>query len=364
MLGCLLVLLLSRTAVTEPQLALTAQKVTVTGLSEETLSLLRKADGVGDGVRVYFDRDSITNIGDRPTMMGRWHVADAALVFEARFPFSAGYPHLLVVQPRPGMPARSWVFSRPAAPKPPPAKLVGIFPNSGEVPANLLRWYLFFDRPMAHGFAYQKIRIEDQNGRTLPSPFVVVPEELWDPSRRRLTLFLDPGRIKRGVGPRLQHGVPLQADRDYVLVVDGTWPDRFGSPLGEEMRYAFHVGEEDHRSPRREDWRLVVPAAGETAPFQVHFDEALDREQARRFLTVVNHGGLPVEGTWRIQADGRAAAFLPRQPWQSGVYRLDIASRLEDLAGNHLIAPFDHALEQGRVGVAEHQTFSRRFEIP
>ena len=29
-------------------------------------------------------------------------------------------------------------------------------------------------------------------------PFLEIDEELWDPAMMRLTLFIDPGRIKRG----------------------------------------------------------------------------------------------------------------------------------------------------------------------
>ncbi|CAM2006002.1 Ig-like domain-containing protein [Acanthopleuribacter pedis] len=363
MFWCCLALLLQPPATGEIQLDVTEQTVTVTGLSDADLALLRAPAPGHEAVRVYFDRASLAERGDQPTMMGRWRVVEQRLVFQGRFPFSRGYDHLLVVQPRADQAPSTWVFSLPDLPKPPAAKFVGLFPDSDQVPENLLRWYLFFDQPMAHGYAYQNIRLEDEQGRLMGSPFVVVPEELWDPARRRLTLFLDPGRIKRGVGPHLEHGSPLQAGRAYVLVIDGTWPDRHGSPLGADVRHRFRVTEADRRSPQRADWVLNPPPAGGQTPLRVVFDEPLDREQVPRFLDVADASGTFLPGDWWVQPDGRAATFVPHRLWRTGTYALHISSRLEDWAGNHLIALFDHALEENNVGVAPHQTFTRVFRV-
>ena len=53
-----------------------------------------------------------------------------------------------------------------------------------------------------------------------------VGEELWDADQCRLTLFFDPGRIKRGLRPHLEAGPPLTEGEAYrltegVLTVDG-----------------------------------------------------------------------------------------------------------------------------------------------
>ena len=44
----------------------------------------------------------------------------------------------------------------------------------------------------------------------------------------RLTLLLDPGRIKRGVRPLEEIGGALQVGRTYTLVIDDAWPDAKG----------------------------------------------------------------------------------------------------------------------------------------
>ncbi len=51
----------------------------------------------------------------------------------------------------------------------------------------------------------------NEKGRKLDVPFLEVGEELWDPTGTRLTLLLDPGRIKRGLKPREDLGPILEA---------------------------------------------------------------------------------------------------------------------------------------------------------
>ena len=61
---------------------------------------------------------------------------------------------------------------------------------------------------------------------------VPVPiDELWDPSQTRLTVLFDPARIKRGLVPNAQLGLPLRAGRRYRLEIDSAWPDAQGVAL-------------------------------------------------------------------------------------------------------------------------------------
>lgn len=355
------------------QLEVTARSVWVAGLPQATLSTLsalptqaklRTQDGATSAaVRVYFDRNDLAGHEDQPALMGQWRVVGDRLQFQARFPFRGGYDHLLVIQPDADAAPQTFLFSLPAPEKPPPARLTGIFPNADTVPANLLRWYLFFDRPMAHGYAYRMVRVETLAGDVVPAPFVVVAEELWDPSHRRLTLFLDPGRIKRGVGPRQSHGVPLQPGQELELVIDGRWPDAHGSPLGSDVRRRFRVTAEDGRSPRPQAWRLNLPSVGERTPLRIRFDEVLDREQAKRFLALADATDAEVAGSWLVADDGLTALFEPEQPWRPGDYQLQIYSRLEDLAGNNLLQTFDRPITGDDVGGGSHRTITRTFQI-
>jgi hypothetical protein len=68
---------------------------------------------------------------------------------------------------------------------------------------------------MSDGYA-GGIRLEGQ-----PDAFLSFAEELWDPYRRRLTLLLDPARIKRGLVSHEALGYPLRPGQPTRFVVDG-----------------------------------------------------------------------------------------------------------------------------------------------
>ena len=62
--------------------------------------------------------------------------------------------------------------------------------------------------------------------------FLELEDELqW--SLTRLTLLLDPARVKRGLKPNLDEGRALEAGKRYQLVIDQQWPDATGRPLSE-----------------------------------------------------------------------------------------------------------------------------------
>jgi hypothetical protein len=48
------------------------------------------------------------------------------------------------------------------------------------------------------------------------------------PDMTRLTLFIDPGRIKRGVAPLEEIGPALHAGKRYTLEIDSGWHDASG----------------------------------------------------------------------------------------------------------------------------------------
>jgi hypothetical protein len=72
-------------------------------------------------------------------------------------------------------------------------------------------------------------------------PFLEIDEELWDDSMTRLTLFIEPGRIKRGVKPLEDIGPALEEGKSYTLVIDAAWQDGHGRSLKESFRKQFRL---------------------------------------------------------------------------------------------------------------------------
>ena len=78
---------------------------------------------------------------------------------------------------------------------------MAIYPTQDTVPENLLKIYLQFSKPMREGQALRHIELLKNNRDTLPGVFLDLQPELWNVDRTTLTVWLDPGRIKRDLQP-------------------------------------------------------------------------------------------------------------------------------------------------------------------
>lgn len=321
--------------------------VEVVGLTaRELAALARPAAGAGDRLeRLTVHTAEAAAVAGRPPVLGRREVAGDRLRFVPRYPFVPGQRYVA----RWHDPARQeasleLIFTPPAAPLPATTRVVALYPGGDELPENLLRLYLEFSAPMSRGGASAHVRLEEEDGPVVPQPFAAPEVELWDADRTRLTLLLDPGRIKRGVGPNQAQGPPLTAGRRYRLVVDPAWADAHGAPLAAGFARSFRVGPPDREPPRPKSWR-IEPPAGPRAALVVAFPEALDRALALRFLAVVDGGGRRLAGRSQVVVGERAWSFRPLEPWQPGEYEVRVDARLEDPAGNAVGRPFEVALE-------------------
>ena len=63
---------------------------------------------------------------------------------------------------------------------------------------------------MQEGQALENITVIKNGKDTIPSIFLDLQPELWNKERTILTLWLDPGRIKRDLQPNKKLGLPLE----------------------------------------------------------------------------------------------------------------------------------------------------------
>jgi hypothetical protein len=195
---------------------------------------------------------------------------------------------------------------------------------------------------MSLGEAYRRVHLIDEAGEVVPDAFLVVAgeAELWDPERRRLTLLFDPGRIKRGLRPNEEAGLPLHEGRTFRLVVDSAWQDAHGRPLQRGFEKRFTVTPADRSLPRTQDWQLLPPS-GQGAAVSLRFPEPLDHALLERLLVVRRADGRAVAGTTTVTDQETLWRFTPSQPWTSGPHYIEVGTDLEDLAGNNLRDLFD-----------------------
>lgn len=331
--------------------------VAVHGLPAAALARLTAAELDAAAGRQLLSVHTAAATAGRPAVLGERRVSGGVLRFRPRLAFRAGLAYRArldgglfdrLTGAAPGTTPSLELRFEPQAASAPPTRVEAVYPSAAVLPENLLRLYVWFTAPMGRRQASQGVRlVEVATGEPLELPFVEIPDGLWDPTGRRLTLFLHPGRVKRGVGPRLALGPVLREGREYRLEVDRSLRDARGRQLAAGHSQSFTVGPPDSGSPRPEAWRLRPPAAP-TGALSVELAEPLDHGLLLRLLTVVDERGEGVAGEVAISGGETRWVFRPRNPWPPGRYRLRVSTALEDLAGNTPWRLFDEATEGPR----------------
>jgi len=270
-------------------------------------------------------------------LLGSCRVEDGVLIFQPRFPLQPGLRYRAVLAPT----STTATFEVPRRNPSPSTVLEHIYPSTDRLPENQLKFYLHFSAPMSRGEAQRRVRLLDPTGRAISLPFLELDQELWDPDGRRLTILFDPGRIKRGLLPHEEAGVPIEEGKTYTLVVDREWLDEENRPLADGLSKTFRVGPADRQPPDPKAWRLTSPRAAGRDPLSLEFPEPLDRALLERLLEVVDARGRPVPGSIQVDREETRWLFTPREPWKAGEYKLLVERTLEDLAGNTIGRPFE-----------------------
>ncbi len=308
--------------------------------------------GSGHNLAVYVD-----GLGDIPPLSGYYSSEGSRITFRPKYPLQPGLRYRAVCGETEAF------FSIESDVPAEPGHVERIYPSTDRIPENQLKFYFHFSVPMSRGDAYRRIALFDEAGVKIQFPFLEVDQELWNQDNRRLTVFLDPGRIKRGLVPNMEEGPPLVSGREYSLVVDSKWPDADGHALKAGGAKRFTVIDADYQSPNVDNWVVTPAPSGSVRPLYVEFAEPLDRALLDRLIRVVTLSRKPLAGQIEVDRDETRWGFTPNQPWAAGEYLLQIESVLEDLAGNSPGRPFevDPAQQQSRPETAE--VLYRKFAV-
>ncbi len=239
-----------------------------------------------------------------------------------------------------------------------------IYPTSNVLPENLLKFYIHFSAPMNRGHIYEHIHLRNSAGKDVASPFLEIDEELWNPEMTRLTLFIDPGRIKRGVTPLEEIGPALEQGKQFTLTISRAWTDSNGAPLKEGFSRHFEAGPPDRSPIDLSAWKIQPPAAGARTPLVITFPRPLDHALAQRVIHVSNSDGRQVAGECAPEDHERLWRFTPASSWHRGSHTVLVQSTLEDLAGNNIGKPFEVDLFEKVEARLDHATFRISFEVP
>lgn len=306
--------------------------VEVTGIDA---ALLKGTEATPDKWAALFSVRTDGADEKQPAMLGTWLASGTTLRFTPRFPLTPGLRYRATWQAADGKPVAA-THDVPKANAAPSTVVEHIYPGGETVPENLLKFYLHFSAPMSGGDIYKHIHLREESGREVELPFLEIDEELWDREMKRLTLFIDPGRIKREVKPLVDIGPALVAGRRFTLTIDAAWQDASGLPLKQKGVKTFAVTPPDRTSPDPKTWSITAPGADGREPLRVAFPEPMEHALALRLIRVAE-----VSGKTELNDAGTQWSFVPDKPWRAGAHRLVIQPDLEDLAGNSIGKPFE-----------------------
>ena len=277
-----------------------------------------------------------------PSMIGKYERAGNDLTFTPRFPLDAGATYRAVLTVAGS--STPLDFSTPKLVAKSPPKVVKIYPTADVLPANHLRFYIQFDRPMRGGNAlFKHLALLDDKGKEVDEPWLV--DEIWDEATNTLILYIHPGRIKWGVELRESMGPVLVEKRKYSLVVRGEWVDLDGNKIGKDVVKRFKTTAEDRNRIELADWKLTTPAAGTRDAVTLTTAKSMDQRSLQSGLTVTDAKGQTIAGSVAVGPDEKSWTFTPSEPWRAGAQRVNVNAEFEDVAGNTPMHPFDVDLD-------------------
>src|SRR5262249_60203251 len=121
----------------------------------------------------------------------------------------------------------------------------------------------------------------------VPDAFLMLNEELWSPDGRRLTVLVEPGRIKRGMGSDLTHEPALVPGRSYRLEV---------ATGGQVFFKVFGVLPPAMEPLLETQWPVSRPPAGSRQPLEVAFDRGMDNAVLAGEFQAQGADGVPLPG--------------------------------------------------------------------
>ncbi|MEM1348486.1 MAG: hypothetical protein AAGI01_08030 [Myxococcota bacterium] len=219
-----------------------------------------------------------------------------------------------------------------------------VYPVSAEVPENILRFYVEFSEPMKEGDFLQHIRLTRvDTGEDLTGVFFDNIHELWSADRTRITLLVDPGRVKHGLMAHKERGRAFVDGGSYRLHILPSWESLRGAPLAAEHVHTFKARPERLVRLDPGSWCLKLPEPNSLQPLVVDFGVAVDHVSVHHLLRVSSPSGSALAGAWTMAPGGRSASWRPATQWGEDVpsHKLMISGRFEDIAGNSVHSSFE-----------------------
>ncbi|NNL18242.1 MAG: hypothetical protein HKP37_05825 [Boseongicola sp.] len=293
----------------------------------------------------------VTLRGAETPIAGRYAVVGDLIHFTPAFGFDAGRDYVVrLPNDNEAVPFRLSTDMAQIAPA-----VTDIYPSGDTLPENTLRFYIHFSVPMQSHVAFDYIKLRDASGAADDAAFMRFKQELWNEDRTRLTVLIDPGRIKREVATNLELGPAVISGQQYTLAVNGGWPSADGTSILPAFSRTFQVSGALRIRPDTDLWTANTPCAGTRDPMTVTFDRPFDRHLLTQALRLETEAGGGIKGKITVADAETALSFTPLEPWPTEELVLIANPTLEDVAGNNFRDLLDHTTSQQETDLSTSQ---------
>ncbi|UFH30714.1 hypothetical protein LNP04_12090 [Chryseobacterium sp. C-71] len=220
-------------------------------------------------------------------------------------------------------------------------KVVAIYPTTDFIPVNILRFYIQFSKPVQEMDILKHIKLTNEEGKNITGVFFENQYELWNENRTKVTLIVDPGRVKLGLFANNTMGRAFDVGKKYTLTVDKDLMDFDDQKLAQNFTKTFVAIDEDMLPPKTSEWKITVPKARSNDVLSIDFNDKIDHISAQTLIKFFFNNG-EIKGKTELENQERKLVFKPTKKWKKGNYQIIVNQRLEDIATNSVNQIFDH----------------------
>jgi len=222
----------------------------------------------------------------------------------------------------------------------------------------ILKWYVRFSKPVNPAKIYDHIHlINNEDNVEVDRALLPLETPLLSEDGTLLTLWIEPGRQKRDLGPNRELGEVLTPGKSYTLVIDKDLKDREGISIQADYIHSFTVASPDRVQPTITSWVIEIPKNNTKESLRILLQESLDYGSLQNSLQLVDYSGEIVEGEFEIRTNYKNIVFKPLQNWKRGSYVIQCKPVIEDLAGNNLERLFDRDVTVEEIGAVLELSF-------
>ena len=239
-------------------------------------------------------------------------------------------------------------------------QITDIYPSVNQVPANILKWYIQFSKPVNPVKIYEHIQFLDQDNQPIHRSILNLGAPLLSADGMLLTIWVEPGRQKRMLGPNQHLGSVFEPSKKYTLRIASTLKDAQGFPIENEVTHTFTTLDADRIKPSLSNWTTTSLQANTLQRLEIKCEEQLDYGSLLDAFSLY-YDGRPVAGTIAYDSFNKTIIITPVSNWKKGTYTIQMEPQLEDLAGNNLVHLFDRPVDKNE-DIATPPTFALKVE--